>query len=1179
MQKMSLNAMAFCHGIFVSEAKKILTICFITYALALNGQKSRVADSYQVLRYNNITELPEMIMINAEERPAPDIFLAFVKKVKGMESLDFSLIKVEADERGGENIRYQQVLDGMPVEASMLIAHCFKNKVISFNGNYFKTSATYSKASISFNEALQIAKTEIKADTYKWEIKTEELWIKEITQDINASFLPKETLVWVPKGFDRNATQLLLAYKIELFAHQPYGRYEIFVDANSGEIILSHNLIQTIDVPARARTKYSGQQQITTDSVAPGNFRLREDGRGNGLQTLNLRKGTDYAFAIDFSDSMNAWQNFNPAVDEAARDAHWGSELTFDYFKNTFNRSGIDGNNFRLISYVHYSTNYFNAFWNGYVVTYGDGNNSLAPLTSLDVCGHEITHGLTQKTANLLYFNESGALNESFSDIFGTAIEFFANPDSANFKVGEDFTADLGLRNMATPKLFQNPDTYKGQYWITGKADNGGVHYNSGVMNKWYYLLCKGDTGTNDNNISYSVDSIGLLNASKIAYRNLTSYLTPLSDYRDAWFYSMQAASDLFGECSYEMQQVAKAWYAVGVGPNWDTLPKASFYASKNFFCMAPATVSFFNTSTNAKNYFWDFGDGTTSTAIHPTKTYLNSGKYSVKLVVKSCNGAYSDSITLNNYIDIDNTPNFCNRYQMAVRDAGTLISDCSGILMDAGDTLNYPDLSYSTQVIAPPNSSTLLLNFLEFDLEVASDYFFIYDGNDTAGHLIGKFSGNLLPMGGKVICKSGAATLRFCSDYSISRKGFTLNWLCIPKTSSDLAIIDLVSPVSGRENTSSRKTNSEAIKVQILNAGIAAVSSYSVSVSINGANPVIKNITTPLQAGASAIVEVGQTDLTTLGNYSFTAWVRSGADANFENDTLTRFIKNLSNPPINLPFLENFENAGNLELYNQSKGIDGVDRIDYSSSLNSNGRGRLRTFAGAGFTGGNRAITLDKSNRFWLNDTQAIANYLDLTYNVSNFLKVPLTLRFSFMHHGDKKYSGDAVWVRGNDTAAWIRIYELFPNRTPASGNYKLSPVINLSYYLDSAGQKPSSSLQVRFGQEDNQPAINTQQFAGYTFENVRISTWGTGFSDEHETGFISVFPNPATQQVVISLDEEIKEATLSVSDVLGRILFIQHGIKNKTHPLNISNLLPGIYFINLFSNSNVYTERLIVY
>jgi Zn-dependent metalloprotease len=154
-------------------------------------------------------------------------------------------------------------------------------------------------------------------------------------------------------------------------------------------------------------------------------------------------------------------------------------------------------------------------------------------------------------------------MNEGFSDIFGTAIEFYARPSNADWLIGGDFYT---IRSMSNPNAYSQPDTYKGTYWYTGTSDNGGVHTNSGVLNFWFYLLSAGGSGTNDNGTAYNVTGIGIDKAAAIAFRTNTVYLVSTSKYSDARAYSIQAASDLYGATSAEVTQTTNAWDAVGVG-------------------------------------------------------------------------------------------------------------------------------------------------------------------------------------------------------------------------------------------------------------------------------------------------------------------------------------------------------------------------------------------------------------------------------------------------------------------------------------------------------------------------------------------------------------------------------------------------------------------------------------
>jgi hypothetical protein len=235
--------------------------------------------------------------------------------------------------------------------------------------------------------------------------------------------------------------------------------------------------------------------------------------------------------------------------------------MTYDYYKKVHNRNSIDDEGMDVISLVHVGVNYANAFWNGAFMSYGDGRNR-NPFTQIQIVGHELTHGVTQHTASLIYAYESGALNESFSDIFGMTIGYWAGITKSDGSM----IWKIISRDLADPNSTHQPDTYLGKYWKTGGSDNGGVHTNSQVQNHWYYILCEGESGVNDNGQEYDVEPIGIEKARDIAYRTLVYYLFPGTQYYDARNASLQATADLYGRCSEEYKTVANAWYAVGVG-------------------------------------------------------------------------------------------------------------------------------------------------------------------------------------------------------------------------------------------------------------------------------------------------------------------------------------------------------------------------------------------------------------------------------------------------------------------------------------------------------------------------------------------------------------------------------------------------------------------------------------
>ena len=201
------------------------------------------------------------------------------------------------------------------------------------------------------------------------------------------------------------------------------------------------------------------------------------------------------------------------------------------------------------------------------------GSFGMYPVVELSVLAHEFTHMVTAATANLVYQGESGALNESFSDLLGVSVKKYVLGNDASWTIADGVMTNYSnMRSMSFPKTGMDgmdpcPDTYKGENWVKtdSEDDNGGVHTNSGVQNKWYYLLTDGDSGTNDNGYSYTVTGIGLEKSQQIAYRTLTEYATQESQYADIRLCSIQAAEDLFGANSAEVKAVNDAWKAVGV--------------------------------------------------------------------------------------------------------------------------------------------------------------------------------------------------------------------------------------------------------------------------------------------------------------------------------------------------------------------------------------------------------------------------------------------------------------------------------------------------------------------------------------------------------------------------------------------------------------------------------------
>ena len=462
------------------------------------------------------------------------------------------------DKLGFEHTRYQQFYKGIKVEFGTYIVHAKDGMIRSMNGDYKHIEDINITPSLSKDAALSRATAHVGASRYLWQ-EREEASLINYTK-------PEGELV-ILNG--------RLAYKFDIYALKPLSRDHIYVDASSGEVLFKNAIIHHADAVGTAATRYSGNKSIRTDSFS-GGYRLRDVTRGQGIETYDMNMGINYNNAVDFVDNDNNWTSSewnNAEKDNAAFDAHWAAEMTYDYFKTKFNRNSFDGNGAKIKSYVHFDLveygypNNDNAFWDGSRMTYGDGT-SIDPLTTIDIGAHEIGHAVCSYSANLVYSYESGAMNEGFSDIWAACVENFAAPEKNTWVLGEDL--GVTVRSLENPKVAGQPDTYKGTNWYSGSADNGGVHTNSGVLNHWFYILSVGKSGTNDKGSSYNVTGIGIGKAAAIAYRLETVYLSANSQYADARQYGIKAAEDLYGAGSAEAIATQNAWYAVGIGSKYE---------------------------------------------------------------------------------------------------------------------------------------------------------------------------------------------------------------------------------------------------------------------------------------------------------------------------------------------------------------------------------------------------------------------------------------------------------------------------------------------------------------------------------------------------------------------------------------------------------------------------------
>jgi Zn-dependent metalloprotease len=353
------------------------------------------------------------------------------------------------------------------------------------------------------------------------------------------------------------------------------------VDARSGRILDKWDTVETATATGTGKTLFSGNIALATNSTATG-FEMRDTTRG-GTYTTDFNNGSTSkpGTGTIFTDADNIWgSNTNADRATAGTDAHYGVGVTWDYFKNVHARNGIANDGKGAYNRVHVGRNYVNAFWSDscFCMSYGDGDGvTYAPLVDLDVAGHEMTHGVTSRSANLTYSGESGGLNESTSDIMGTNVEFYANNanDPGDYLIGEKIyikypAGNHALRYMFHPSLEGAGRSVDCWYSGVGSLD---VHYSSGPSNHFYYLLAEGSGAKSFNGVDHtsptcngsSVAGIGRAAAEKIWYRALTVYMTSSTNYAGARVATLSAAADLYGAGSVNYNAVAAAWSAVSV--------------------------------------------------------------------------------------------------------------------------------------------------------------------------------------------------------------------------------------------------------------------------------------------------------------------------------------------------------------------------------------------------------------------------------------------------------------------------------------------------------------------------------------------------------------------------------------------------------------------------------------
>lgn len=473
-----------------------------------------------------------------------------IAKTQAVNGSSFATIRKELkDPLGFTHIRTVQKYKNIPVVGAEVIIHINnKNTVYMINGKYQPDLNMDVTPKVSAKKALEIG-------------------LSEQSGKSNMHVGKQPSLVIYDK-------KLAWFYTIEYDGSEP-GNVYYYVDAKTGKLLNSYNSIKYA-APSQANgaaANVTGNRLNGEDgsNVTIGGFKEDASASNNYfLYSFTNKWGVYDTDAGDWEQqASSAWGSADPAAVSCANNM----EATQNYVSTILNRDSFDNNGAFAEADVHVGDNYVNAYWDGNKFNFGDGDGSTSnPLTVLDVAAHEYGHAITQYTSNLEYQNESGALNEAYSDILGTTVEFHvqsdgtsAYPDAvageSDWLMGEDcWVSDTALRDMKNPQRYNQPSYYMGTNWYTGTGDNGGVHTNSGVANFAFYLLAEGGAGSNDGH-DYNITGIGISQAAAVALRANYVYHTSTTDYaaaREDW---IQAAEDL----GYNTQTVAAVWTACGV--------------------------------------------------------------------------------------------------------------------------------------------------------------------------------------------------------------------------------------------------------------------------------------------------------------------------------------------------------------------------------------------------------------------------------------------------------------------------------------------------------------------------------------------------------------------------------------------------------------------------------------
>jgi bacillolysin len=726
--------------------------------------------------------------------------LAFLQQNRDLFNLgagDFKVQKVEKDRLGMTHYRTQLTVDGIPVYGAEWLVHTNKDgNVIAMNGHLDPQlgNVDWQKSiNLSADKAIKTAEKALnftpKENTFT-------------TEPTAKLYLYQKDGKWLP------------AYQVELTFLEPYpGRMFYFVNADNGEIVDSYNALESA---TGTGVGVLGDTKSLNTTQSNGTYYLIDQTKpmSGTITTYTANNGT----TLPGPNVTDADDNFNSSSEAPAVDAHYYAGVVYDYYYNTFGRNSYDNNGSTIKSSVHYSTNYNNAFWNGTQMVYGDGDGStFIPLSgALDVIGHELTHAVTESTANLTYQDQPGALNESMSDVFGMLIE--AAHGDTDWDMGEDVytpgVAGDALRSLSDPTLYNQPDNMANYVYTT--SDNGGVHTNSGIPNKAFYNIAT---------------TIGLSKSQNIYYRALTQYLTSQSNFTDARNALLQAATDLYGTGSAEYNAVADGYAAVGIGSpsggggTTDTYePNDSMSSAYGPITSGTTYNSYIASSSDVDYYKFNTAQsGTISVSLSNLPgdydLYLyNSGG---TLLAQSTNGStssesisYSASSSGTFYVKVvgyNGASNTSQAYALsATYPTGSSTTAQWYYESASADTPHpYPNNYDSGHTYSKPGAQKVAIHFSQFETEANYDYVNILDKNNN---ITAQYTGTQSAFW--AIVDGDTISTELVSDYSVTAYGYHIDEVAYYNDTPLLTTQGLTTnKEKGFTNINSEKTASQFFK------------------------------------------------------------------------------------------------------------------------------------------------------------------------------------------------------------------------------------------------------------------------------------------------------------------------------------------------------------------------------